>query len=179
MPQLNIHTFITYINTYINMHAYVCLLYVCGYVSVKEQIWLPSVKYLWLSLNTSWAWALCIDSNVWNISNVIGMNKKKQTCLPDKEYVTHNMIEQIWLPNVTYLWLYITYIDHNILLKILENKFRITDIALKWFESYFRPRSFKGHIGDEYSESQNIKFWSATGVLQWNKYLHLLLFLHQ
>ena len=48
--------------------------------------------------------------------------------------------------------------DHNILLKILENQFGVTDTALKWFDSYLRPRSFKVCIGDEYSESQKSSF---------------------
>ena len=33
-------------------------------------------------------------------------------------------------------------VDHNILLKILENH-GVTDIAHKWFNSYLRPRLFK------------------------------------
>ena len=34
-------------------------------------------------------------------------------------------------------------VDHNILLNILKNKFGIDGEALKWFDSYLRPRSFK------------------------------------
>ena len=49
-------------------------------------------------------------------------------------------------------------VDHNILLKILENQFGVTDTALKWFNSYLRPRSFKVCIGEEYSESQKLSF---------------------
>ena len=49
-------------------------------------------------------------------------------------------------------------VDHNILLKILENQFQVTDTTLKWFHSYLRPRSFKICIGDEYSESQKLSF---------------------
>ena len=37
-------------------------------------------------------------------------------------------------------------VDHGILLKILENQFRVTDTALRWFNNYLRPRSFKVHI---------------------------------
>ena len=54
-------------------------------------------------------------------------------------------------------------VDHDILLKILENKFRVTDTALRWFNNYLRPRSFKVHIGDEYSESQKISFGVPQG----------------
>ena len=32
-------------------------------------------------------------------------------------------------------------VDHDILLSVLENKFGIKDVALRWFESYLRPRS--------------------------------------
>ena len=53
--------------------------------------------------------------------------------------------------------------DHNILLKILENQFGVTDTALKWFNSYLRPRSFKVHIGGEYSESQKLSFGVPQG----------------
>ena len=57
-------------------------------------------------------------------------------------------------------------VDHNILLKILENQFGVTDTALKWFDSYLRLRSFKVCIGDEYSESQKLIFRVPQGVLQ-------------
>ena len=59
-------------------------------------------------------------------------------------------------------------VDHNFLLKIMESQFGVTDTSLKWFNSYLRPRSFKVHIGDEYSESQQLSFsvpW-ATAVEQ-------------
>ena len=49
-------------------------------------------------------------------------------------------------------------VDHDILLKILENQFGVTDTGLRWFNNYLRPRSFKVHIGDEYSESQKLSF---------------------
>ena len=49
-------------------------------------------------------------------------------------------------------------LDHSILLKILESQFRVIDRALKWFNSYLRPRLFKVWIGDEYSESQQLSF---------------------
>ena len=54
-------------------------------------------------------------------------------------------------------------VDHNILLKILENQFGVTDTALKWFDSYLRPRSFKLCIGDEYSECQKLSFGVPQG----------------
>ena len=54
-------------------------------------------------------------------------------------------------------------VDHNILLKILENQFGVTDTALKCFDSYLKQRSFKVHIGDEYSESQKLSFGVPQG----------------
>ena len=47
-------------------------------------------------------------------------------------------------------------VDHDILLDILNNKFGIEDKALKWFNNYLRPRSFKVVIDGTYSEEQNL-----------------------
>ena len=58
-----------------------------GYIDGKEQIWLTIVKYLWLSLNNSWALVLNIDTHVYTIPNVIGISKEKEICLPNKEYI--------------------------------------------------------------------------------------------
>ena len=44
---------------------------------MKEQMWLTNVKYLWLSLNTSWVLVFCVDTHVCTISKVIGINKEK------------------------------------------------------------------------------------------------------
>ena len=49
-------------------------------------------------------------------------------------------------------------VDYNILLKILKHQFGVTDTALKRFNSYLRPRSFKVNICDEYSKSQKLSF---------------------
>ena len=54
-------------------------------------------------------------------------------------------------------------VNYNILLKILESQFGITDTALKWFGSFLRPRSFKVHIDGEYSESQKLSFGMPQG----------------
>ena len=54
-------------------------------------------------------------------------------------------------------------VDHDILLKILENQFGVTDTALRWFNNYLRPWSFKVSIGDEYSESQKLSFGVPQG----------------
>ena len=56
--------------------------------------------------------------------------------------------------------LFVTFdmMNHTILLEMLESQFGATDSELKWFGSYLRPRSSKVHIGDEYSESQQLSF---------------------
>ena len=46
-------------------------------------------------------------------------------------------------------------VDHTILLDILNNKFGITDKALKWFDSYLHPRSFKVAINKEYHSKEH------------------------
>ena len=47
-------------------------------------------------------------------------------------------------------------INHNILLNILNSKYGITDQALKWFDSYLCPRSFKLVIDNYYSKPKNL-----------------------
>ena len=42
-------------------------------------------------------------------------------------------------------------VDHDILLSILNKQFGICGKALKWFNSYLRPRFFKVKIGKNYS----------------------------
>ena len=49
-------------------------------------------------------------------------------------------------------------VDHDILLSILENKFGIKDVALRWFESYLRPRSCKVSISPAYSAEKQLPF---------------------
>ena len=58
-------------------------------------------------------------------------------------------------------------VDHDILLKILENQFWVTDTALRWFNNYLRPWSFKVCIGDEYSESQKLSFGVPQELCSW------------
>ena len=48
--------------------------------TLKEQIRLTNVKYLWLSPNTSWAVVFCIDIHMYAISKVICINKEKEMC---------------------------------------------------------------------------------------------------
>ena len=45
-------------------------------IHMKKQVWLRNVKYLRLSLNTSWALVFCIDTHVCTISKFIGRYKE-------------------------------------------------------------------------------------------------------
>ena len=47
-------------------------------------------------------------------------------------------------------------VDHNILLAILNNKFGIEEKALKWFDSYLHPRSYKVVTEGTYSCEKNL-----------------------
>ena len=47
-------------------------------------------------------------------------------------------------------------VDHDILLSILRNKYGIDGKALKWFDEYLRPRSFKVAINGVYSKEHNL-----------------------
>ena len=49
-------------------------------------------------------------------------------------------------------------VDHDILLSVLENKFGIKDVALRWFESCLRPRSCKVSISSAYSAEKQLPF---------------------
>ena len=48
-------------------------------------------------------------------------------------------------------------LDHTILLNILNAKYSITEQALKWFDSYLHPRSFKVVIDNNYSRPKNLE----------------------
>ena len=49
-------------------------------------------------------------------------------------------------------------VDHSILLSVLSNKFNIKGAAMKWFDSYLRPRSCRVNIGEKYSEDMDLQF---------------------
>ena len=57
-------------------------------IDVKEKIWLTNIKYLWLSLNTSWPLVFCIDTHLFTISNAIGINKENEICQPNRENIS-------------------------------------------------------------------------------------------
>ena len=48
-------------------------------------------------------------------------------------------------------------VDHDILLSVLRNKYGIDGKALKWFNEYLRPHSFKVAINDVYSKEYNLE----------------------
>ena len=62
-------------------------------------------------------------------------------------------------------------VDHDILLDILKCKFGIEGKALKWFDSYLRPCSFKVVIKGTYSEEQDL----TVRQLHWCKHLQPVL----
>ena len=65
-------------------------------------------------------------------------------------------------------------VDHDILLQLLENQYGISGNAIKWFDSYLRPRSFKVNINDKYSSERSLDFsvpqGSAGGPVFYNLY---------
>ena len=48
-------------------------------------------------------------------------------------------------------------VDHEILLSVLRNKYGIHGKALKWFNEYLRPCSFKVVINGVYSKERNLE----------------------
>ena len=48
-------------------------------------------------------------------------------------------------------------VNHDILLSILRNKYGIEGEALKWFDEYLRPHSFKVNINGTYSKERNLE----------------------
>ena len=69
-------------------------------------------------------------------------------------------------------------VDHDILLKMLKNKYGIDGKALKWFYIYLRPRSFKVITDDTYSKNVNLTVsvpqGSCAGANIFNLYCSLL-----
>ena len=49
-------------------------------------------------------------------------------------------------------------VDHNILIDLLHETFRIGDKALRWFQSYLKNRYCKVKIGKDYSERKSLNF---------------------
>ena len=53
----------------------------------------------------------------------------------------------------------------TVLLKILEYKFGVKSIAVKWFDEYLRPRKFRVCVNDKYSTDKNINFSVPQGSI--------------
>ena len=49
-------------------------------------------------------------------------------------------------------------VDHDTLLSTPQNHFRITNDALKWFDEYLRPRSFRVCVNGKYSCEKDLSF---------------------
>ena len=65
-------------------------------------------------------------------------------------------------------------VDHQVLLNILERKFGIKDVALKWFKSYLQKRGFRVCVNDAYLTRGDIDFsipqGSINGPVLFNAY---------
>ena len=68
-------------------------------------------------------------------------------------------------------------VDHTILLRILNNKYGITEQALKWFDSYLQPRSFQGgHRQWPLQQRTQLRSKCPTRILCWCEHLQSVLF---
>ena len=67
-------------------------------------------------------------------------------------------------------------VDHAILLAILSNKFGITGMALKWFDSYLCPRSFKVAVEGVYSKDKDLTITVPQGSYAGHSNLQSVLF---
>ena len=69
-------------------------------------------------------------------------------------------------------------IDHNLLLSILSKRFGVVDSALKWFDSYLRPRKFPVQIDDTKSKEIELPFsvpqGSCAGAVLYSAYASTL-----
>ena len=69
-------------------------------------------------------------------------------------------------------------VDHLVLLKMLMDKFWVTDWALHWCEEYLQPRSFGVLINKSYSKEIDLKYsvpqGSAAGAKVFNMYCSML-----
>ena len=57
-------------------------------------------------------------------------------------------------------------VDHELLLKVLNHRFRVTDTALEWYKNYLIPRRFKVSINGSYSNEKTINFSMPQGSVQ-------------
>ena len=55
-------------------------------------------------------------------------------------------------------------VDNKLLLKVLNHKFGVTDMALEWYKNYLLPRKFKVSINGTYSKEKNNELQHAPGI---------------
>ena len=80
------------------------------------------------------------------ITQIVNMSLATSTFPLDwKTTIIRSLMEEQHITMMVILDLSVAFdmVDHGILLKILENQFGVTDTALRWFNNYLRPRSFK------------------------------------
>ena len=69
-------------------------------------------------------------------------------------------------------------VDHNLLLSVLSKKFGVVNNALKWFDSYLRPRRFQVQIDDTKSKEIELPFsvpqGSCAGAVLYSAYTSTL-----
>ena len=64
------------------------------------------------------------------------------------------------------------------LLNILERKFRITDVALKWFKSYLQNRGIRVCVNNVYS-TRRAYIFGATRIHKWTSTIQCIFFNHK
>ena len=69
-------------------------------------------------------------------------------------------------------------VNHSILTSTLKTKFGISELALKWFDSYLQPRSFKVAVNGKYSDEKQLTYsvplGSCSGTCLFNLYCSTL-----
>ena len=69
-------------------------------------------------------------------------------------------------------------VNHSILTSTLKAKFGIIKLALKWFNSYLQPRSFKVAVNGKYSHEKQLTYsvlqGSCSGAYLFNQYCSTL-----
>ena len=69
-------------------------------------------------------------------------------------------------------------VNHSILISTLKTKFGINELALKWFDSYLQPRSFKVAVKGKYSDEKQLTYsvpqGSCSGAYLFNLYCSTL-----
>ena len=109
-----------------------------------------------------------------------GENYSCETCLLQLSNDILRVFEHQSYMSPTALDLSATFdtIYHSILASILNNKFRIDDMALKWFSSYLQPRSLKVAVNGMYSEEKQLTYsipqGSCLGANLFNLYCSML-----